>query len=958
MGVERSPGEEVLASVSRLLWALCLPMMCLLTALTTLQYQQRMAEAEQTISFLLDQRALDLDQLTRPAADHVDDLRALMLAQWRAPPDRGPALAQLLAPRQHRGRVDGYSLDQAEPARRDRYGQVWWAQPDGSPPPEHWLRRAVSFVELARVAHQRVPAFESTWFAGADTNVAFGYPWQATSRIVETMGTDGLMGIAAVRAQATQASRTWLTRVAPRTSWWGSPEASQLEGHAVISHGAVLLVDGVFVGEVSVDFRLDDLQRHLTAWAKSTSGRHWIVSETGEVLADSAAPVVLVAGQQPDSAEVGFSLHTKLTDHLPVDLPSTAVRRALSQPGKLIHESGWIVAAGHRDGTPWTYLTARPAAEMRAEVVSSLLPNALIAATLLLMFVAGQWLLSRHFVAPALRILAYLRELSANPHAPVPQMATRWNVWIDAITEVHRSQREAQHRAQQNEVINAAIVDCGVAAIIATDGDGHIVEFNRAAEVMFGKSRLLALGEPVTTLFPARSRTQHEADLARLLTSDENQFIGPRAEWIGLRDNGTEFSAEVMLWRTELNGEVRFTGSIVDLTERSRAHQEIERLREALRRSERASAMSGLLAGVAHELNNPLAVVIGCAELLEDKLADTPLRSDVAHIRDAAERCGCIVRTFLSMARTKPMQRRSVHLNDLANAGVDMLGYAWRSHGITVHLNLSNSIPPVNADPDQLGQVVLNLLINAQQALAGTDGPRRVVVASGNEPQREDRSTRVWLRIADNGPGIASDLQASIFEPFFSTKNEGMGTGLGLAVSRAIARSHGGELLLEGSSHLRGASFRLSLPLGEDGPVDGRVEPVAAPTTPVRARVLVVDDESDIASLMMDMLESAGYKVATADSGVVALEQLALATFDAIVSDLRMPDMDGAALWREIRRHWPSLAQRVLFVTGDTLSASARQFLDETGCPHLDKPFAKNGLLGAVAALVALPIDG
>lgn len=713
----------------------------------------------------------------------------------------------------------------------------------------------------------------------------------------------------------------------------------------------------MFVGEVSVDFRLDDLQRHLTFWANSANGRHWIVNELGEVLADSAAPVVLTAGQKPAAAKAGLTLRTKLADHLPGDLPTNAVHRALSQPGKLIHDSGWLVAAGHRDGAPWTYLTARPEAEIRAQVVSSLLPNALIAATLLLMFVVGQWVLSRHFVTPALRILAYLRELSANPHAPVPQIAPRWNVWIEAITEAHRSQREAQHRAQQSEVFTAAIVDCGVAAIVSTDSSGHIVEFNRAAEVMFGKSRLLALGEPVTKLFPVRARKQHHADLARLLTSGENQFIGPRAEWIGLRGNGTEFSAEVMLWRTELNGEVRFTGSVVDLTERSRAHQEIERLREALRRSERASAMSGLLAGVAHELNNPLAVVIGRAELLEDKLADTPLRSDVAHIRDAAERCGHIVRAFLNTTRAKPMQRRSVQLNDLASAGVDMLDYAWRSHEITVHLNLSDSTPPVNADPDQIGQVVLNLLINAQQALAGAEGPRRVVVASGIEPQREDRSTRVWLRIADNGPGVAGDLRASIFEPFFSTKNEGMGTGLGLAVSRAIARAHGGELLLEESSRLGGACFRLSLPLDEDDSVDDSAKPDAAPTSSERSRVLVVDDESDIASLMRDMLESAGYDVAAARSGADALDLLSQASFNAIVSDLRMPDMDGAALWRVIQRQWPNLSRRVLFVTGDTLSASARQFLDETGCSHLDKPFTKVGLLRAVAALIALPIN-
>jgi PAS domain S-box-containing protein len=945
-----SPDQAVLAATQRLIWTLGLPVFLLLAVLTALQYRQRLDEAEQSLLLRQQQRALDIEQLVRPAIDHVHDLRALLVERWNDPPDAGPGLRQALKTRLHKGRPDGVTMDDAPAALRARYGQVWWAAPDGSPPPDIWLARAAAFVAQARVAHQRAPGFEATWFAGTDTNISFGYPWLASDRIVTAMGTDGLVAMAEVRARATEASRERIARDAPRTTWWGSPDISQLHGQLVISHGATVLVDGAYVGEVSVDFRLDDLQQRLSSWA-TAGGRHWIINDRNLVVADSAQPLAPPAGKRWAPNAEGMELRTALAEHLPQDLPLASLQRVLRQPGKLLHDSGWLLAAARRDAAPWTSVVALPEATLRAAVLASLVPNALIAAALLLMFVAGHWMLSRHFVAPALRVLSYLRALSADPHAAPPRLQPRWQVWIDAVTAVFRSQRELQQR----EAFNSAIVDGAIAAIVVTDAGGHIVEFNPAAETMFGRSRAQALGHPIATLFPERYYERHVNGLADLVEGRRQDFLGRRVELLARHSDDHEFWVEMLLWRTEVAGEIHFTASMVDLTERRAAQNEIERQREALRQSEKLGAMGGLLAGVAHELNNPLAVVMGRAGLLEEKLGDPALRADATRIREAAERCGRIVRTFLNMARSKPAQRGPVVLNDLVRAAADMLGYAWRSHGIELELALAESLPPVDVDPDQIGQVVLNLLINAQQALASQPRPRRVSVNTGLEVQREGRSPQAWLRVTDNGPGVSAAAREQIFEPFFTTKAEGMGTGLGLAVSRSLARAHGGELRLEDSE--AGASFRLSLPLaGVAAPQVHDSEP--EPETPALARVLVVDDESDIASLMRDMLESAGYEVATAESGAVALEMVEMVRFDAMVSDLRMPDMDGAALWREVRRLQPALAQRVLFVTGDTLSADARQFLDEIRSASLDKPFAKADLLRAVALLLTPDVSG
>jgi two-component system NtrC family sensor kinase len=344
---------------------------------------------------------------------------------------------------------------------------------------------------------------------------------------------------------------------------------------------------------------------------------------------------------------------------------------------------------------------------------------------------------------------------------------------------------------------------------------------------------------------------------------------------------------------------------------------------------------------------------MGRASLLEEKCEGAPeLQGDARRIREAAERCGRIVRTFLNMARAKPAERRNVQLNDLARAAADMLAYTFRSHGIELQLELAPELPEVSADADQIGQVVLNLLVNAQHAVASVPpgGPRRVKLSTGIEARRSNREPRVWLRVADSGPGVPPALHEKIFEPFFTTKPEGIGTGLGLAVSRSLVRDHGGQLGVEISAS--GAVFRMSLPIsGQPGEV---TEPGALTGMDGSgpARVLVVDDEAEIAELMRAMLEGAGFEVATAESGAVALELLEAARFDAVVSDLRMPDMDGAALWRALQARWPLLAQRVLFVTGDTLSPGAEAFLAEAGCASLDKPFSRGDLVDRVATLL------
>ncbi len=229
------------------------------------------------------------------------------------------------------------------------------------------------------------------------------------------------------------------------------------------------------------------------------------------------------------------------------------------------------------------------------------------------------------------------------------------------------------------------------------------------------------------------------------------------------------------------------------------------------------------------------------------------------------------------------------------------------------------------------------------------DGLRQLTVASSWDAE----NSQIRVRVKDSGPGIPSDLRSRIFEPFFTTKDVGEGTGVGLAVSLGIVQSHGGSLELVQTLAGQGACFEVTLPVaaGDAGTAEGQtpLQPAAG-----GLRILVVDDEVEIAEILRDILAPAGHAVSLAHDGRQALERLARNDYDLVFSDLKMPDMDGPALYREIAARHPGLARRVVIVTGDTLGGAARRFLDETGLPVVDKPFAPAAILEVAARFEAV----
>ncbi|MBI3457965.1 MAG: response regulator [Candidatus Rokubacteria bacterium] len=361
---------------------------------------------------------------------------------------------------------------------------------------------------------------------------------------------------------------------------------------------------------------------------------------------------------------------------------------------------------------------------------------------------------------------------------------------------------------------------------------------------------------------------------------------------------------------------------------------ELQHTQARLLQTEKVAAMGELLAGVAHELNNPLSIMIGRTALLQQALTAGPLAGGAQKIAQAAERCARIVKNFLALARQRPPERRSVDINQLVSEAVELVVYSLRVDNVEVAFDLADGLPVVWADPHQLHQVLVNFVTNAHHAMREVAPPRRLTLATRFDATRG----RVYLEVADTGPGIPREIQARIFEPFFTTKPPGQGTGLGLSLCRGIVEGHGGTLDVE-SEPGRGALFRVELPVTPARVTGGEAPAPEAPAPVPGKLILVVDDEPEVASVLADLLSAEGHQVETADNGVIALEKLSARTYDLVVSDVRMPGLDGPALYRELERRRPEVCRRFVFVTGDDLSSATREFLEATRARRLNKPF-------------------
>jgi signal transduction histidine kinase len=394
------------------------------------------------------------------------------------------------------------------------------------------------------------------------------------------------------------------------------------------------------------------------------------------------------------------------------------------------------------------------------------------------------------------------------------------------------------------------------------------------------------------------------------------------------------------------DGTMRLEALIRDVSERKKLDDETRDIYHQLLQAEKMAALGQTISGVAHELNNPLATILSWAERLSQRPGlDDPVRRGLETIFGESERAARIVRNLLTFARKRQTTRAMVDINQVVRETLALRAYEQRVSNITVIDALAAGLPQVFADGYQIQQVLLNLIINAEQAMLSANGRGILVVRTWHDADQDS----VVLEINDDGPGIPGDLQPKIFDPFFTTKEVGQGTGLGLTVAYAIVQEHGGRLRLESRAGA-GASFYVEVPVSGGKLPPGPIvrKPLSDPDAFAGASVLVVEDEAALASAVTDALRDAGYVVERASDGEEALARVTEHAFDAVVCDLKMPRLDGKAFYRTLSASAPGLARRVIFVTGDVAGTDAEAFLDQSGCRWMAKPFRLGELLRVI----------
>lgn len=457
-----------------------------------------------------------------------------------------------------------------------------------------------------------------------------------------------------------------------------------------------------------------------------------------------------------------------------------------------------------------------------------------------------------------------------------------------------------------------------------------ITTINKVGEQLTGYSLPELLGRSLHTLCTPESWANAEPLLRELLAG---RSVAP-FELELLRRDGEPVYLEVSAQVTRNGVGSRGVHCIArNLTERRRLEQQ-------LLQSEKLSAIGQLVAGVAHELNNPLTSVSGYAQLLlrDQRLPPEP-RQDLEQIYQQAERAAKIVQNLLIFAREHKPERTVGSVNDAIRRALALQQYQLRVENIGVRLELDPALPPTTADFHQLQQVFLNLISNARYAMVQKGGQGTLTLRTGLE-QPPTGEPHIRIEVIDTGVGIPErDLQ-KIFNPFFTTKPVGQGTGLGLSICFGIVKEHEGQIWAESQVGV-GTCVVVRLPvrsaLSERNPA---LPPSEAEQPPPGLQVLVVDDEEPVGELLGRMLRTLGHRPTVVCSGEAALEIVEREAFDVVLCDVKMPGLNGFDLLGAIRAQNPDLAERLIFISGDTLSPSTRTTLEQSGNLFLAKPFS------------------
>ena len=481
--------------------------------------------------------------------------------------------------------------------------------------------------------------------------------------------------------------------------------------------------------------------------------------------------------------------------------------------------------------------------------------------------------------------------------------------------------KRAQDTLARSEARYRHLVESASDAIVTLDANGRFTTVNHAAENISGYKREELVGQWFAPMLPDDDLPKALAHFQQALAGEtglfESQFY---------RKDGEVRTISITYSTPQKDEEVLCL--IRDVTDQ-------KMLQEQIIQSEKMSAIGQLVSGVAHELNNPLAGISAFAQLLlAEKRFPPDQRTAAETIYSEARRASRIVQNLLTFARQHKAEKVPTEINQVLDDTLELRGYELRVRGIDVRREYDDSLPDTMADAHQLQQVFLNLITNAEQAMEQREGHHHRLTV-----RTRRNSDSIRIEVEDTGAGIPANLIERIFNPFFTTKPTGSGTGLGLSISLGIVREHEGRIWAENPPQA-GARFVVEIPITEPR-LSGEHASIA-PAQPVgndRLRVLVVDDEASVRVSLQRYLAGKGHEVETTASGEDALVRLKLTKYDAVIVDMRMPDLSGEQLFERLRSNDPAHAERVIFTTGDLVNEQMRRFLDGTGRPCVPKPF-------------------
>jgi len=489
---------------------------------------------------------------------------------------------------------------------------------------------------------------------------------------------------------------------------------------------------------------------------------------------------------------------------------------------------------------------------------------------------------------------------------------------VATLRDITQQQSE-QETLARSEARYRNLIESASDAIVTLDANGRFTTVNHAAEIVSGYRRGELVGLWFAPLLPDDELPKALANFQKALAGEtglfESQFYRKDGEirFISITYSTPQKDEEVLCL-------------IRDVTDQ-------KMLQEQLIQSEKMSAIGQLVSGVAHELNNPLAGISAFAQLLlSEKRFPPDQRTAAEMIYAEARRASRIVQNLLTFARQHKPERTPTQVNQVLDDTLELRGYELRVRGIDVQRDYDEQVPETMADAHQLQQVFLNLITNAEQAMERSERDKQRLTV-----RTRRAGDMLRIDIEDTGPGIPPNLLERIFNPFFTTKPTGSGTGLGLSISLGIVREHEGRIWAENAA--QGARFVIELPI--IAPRTTGDYPAVPPTIPVtdRLHILVIDDEASVRVALQRYLSSRGHEVETTASGKEALARMREDAFDAVIVDMRMPDLSGEQLFQELKARDESYAERVIFTTGQLVDDSVRSFLASTGRPCVPKPF-------------------